>query len=440
MDQEKVLRQKIISLAAPLVLGNILQQLYNTVDSMIIGRFLGDSAFAAVGVSGSIINLFIFVLSGCCTGVSIILAQMYGGRDEAAFRQAFFTAVLSGLCFSTVLSVGGLVFLNPIFCFMNTPAELLGYSRAYLQVILLGVPITFLYNLLSAVLRSIGNTRAALAFLAVSVAANTVLDCVLVLQLDCGVSGAAWATVSAQCLSVILCFLYMRRTMSRLIFGPQDMRLTKTLLKKTVSFSLISALQQSSLHIGTLLVMGAVNSLGTLSIAAYTTATRIASYLNTFGSAGSSASSVLIAQSYGAKDDEVVRRTFKTSMYLHLLTGVVLSAILYFAAVPASQIFIRDPVPKLIQLSSIYLKLIAAVYTLNFAGCAFNGFFRGIGRVSIPTIGSTLHICIRVLLTELLIARLDIIAVALATGAGWIIVVLFHCFCYFKVVPRYPVK
>ncbi len=430
MKTRNTITYELARIAAPLVMGSILQQLYNAADSIIIGRFLGENAFAATGVAGTLMNLFIFVLSGCCTGVSIILAQLYGKQEHGEYRQEFFIATVAGLSLAVVLSAVGSVFLTPILRLLQTPEELLGYARAYLLVILLGIPITFLYNLFAAVLRSIGNTRAALIFLIVAVIGNVGMDCLFIVMFQMGVAGAAWATILAQLLSAVLCFFYIRRTIPHLLFGRQDMKMDGRLLKKTAHFGLVSALQQSSLYIGKLLVVGRVNQLGTASVAAYTATMRIEGFLNTLGDGGATASSVLVAQNYGRGDRASIRRIHGVSLRMHITVGLFSSALMFAAAAPASRLFLPDGGAETIRLCVSYLRCVAVFYVLNFIGFAFNGYFRGIGRVSVPTMGSTLHISLRVILTYALAARMDITAVALATGLGWISVVIFDSVCY----------
>ena len=164
MDRTVVLTQgsiprQLIWLALPLICGNILQQLYNTVDAFIIGRFLGGAAFGAVGVAGTVMNLFIFILSGCCTGIAVLFAQFYGSRDLASFRREGFLSLVFGLLLTAVLGLGGLVLLGPLLGLIQTPGELRPLVTEYLNVIFLGLPVTFLYNLGSAALRAAGSLR-----------------------------------------------------------------------------------------------------------------------------------------------------------------------------------------------------------------------------------------------------------------------------------------
>ena len=298
---------QLVSLALPLIFGNILQQLYNTIDAMVIGRFAGETAFAAIGVAGTVMNLFLFLLSGCCTGISVLFAQQYGSRDLAGFRQEGFLASVFGGLFTLVLSLAALLLLRPLLTLMQTPEDVARLAADYLVVIFGGLLATFFYNLCAAALRSVGDTRSALLALLAAMAANLALDLLFVARLGMGIAGAAWATVLAQLLSVALCLLYLARRYPQLLFRREDRRLDRGLLRRTVSYGAVSALHQSSLYIGKLLVQGAVNSMGTPMISAYTATTRIEGFANSFGDSGAQAVSVFTAQNTGAGEERRVR-------------------------------------------------------------------------------------------------------------------------------------
>jgi len=205
------IRRQLISLALPLLLGSLLQQLYNTVDSLMIGEFLGTEAFSAVGIAGSIMNLFIFVLTGFCTGVSVIFAQMYGSGDRSAFRRESFIAISIGAGVTLVLSAVFMILLRPILRVIQSPEALIPRIEAYLTVIIGGMIATYFYNLFSGMLRAIGDTRAATFFLFIAVAVNAAVDYIFSGLLHWGISGAAWATVLSQMLSAALCLAYLVR-------------------------------------------------------------------------------------------------------------------------------------------------------------------------------------------------------------------------------------
>lgn len=419
------IRQQYIALAVPLLLGNIMQQLYNTLDAVIVGRYVGDNAFAAVGVAGSVMNLFLFLISGSCTGVGALLSQFHGAGDEETFRKDFFLAssFIGGI--SLLLTVLGILTLNPMLKLLQTPAEVLPYAEEYLRIIFLGFIAAFAYNICSSVLNALGNTRAALVFLTISMAVNLVLHLVFVAWLPWGVAGAAWATVIAQALSAVLALGYLQRRFPRAMFHRADMVYDATLMRRTVHFSFSSALHMCNLYIGKLLVQGTVNGLGTAAISAYTAATRIEGFANSFGDSGSAAMSVFIGQNTGAHDDQRVEQGFRIGQRMLAMLGIVMSVIMFVGAPVLLPLVLPEGDGASLAPAMGYLRLVACFYLFNFLGSGLAGYFRGSGRVNLPVIGATGHISFRVVCSWLLASCMGLPAVALGTGLGWMGVVTF---------------
>ena len=435
MDRTVVLTQgsiprQLIWLALPLICGNILQQLYNTVDAFIIGRFLGGAAFGAVGVAGTVMNLFIFILSGCCTGIAVLFAQFYGSRDLASFRREGFLSLVFGLLLTAVLGLGGLLLLGPLLGLIQTPGELRPLVTEYLNVIFLGLPVTFLYNLGSAALRAAGNTLAALFPLMAATALNVGLDILFVGGFSMGIAGAAVATVLAQGFAALLALGYLRWRMPQLLFGREDLHLDWDMLRRTASFGLVSALQQSAVYIGKLLVQGAVNSMGNEAINAYTAATRIEGFASSFGDSGAEAVSVFVAQNTGAGEKKRVKRGFFTGMALMIALGLTMSLIMFVGARASLTLMLGESGLDALEGGMAYLRLIALVYVMCFIGSAYVGLYRGIGWVSVPVIGSSLQITIRVILAYALADSWGVAGVALATGIGWSAIITYQTVLY----------
>lgn len=422
--------QQLIWLTLPLICGNILQQLYNTVDAFIIGRFLGSTAFGAVGVAGTVMNLFIFILSGCCTGIAVLFAQFYGSRDLASFRREGFLSLVFGLLLTAVLGLGGLVLLGPLLGLIQTPGELRPLVTEYLNVIFLGLPVTFLYNLGSAALRAAGNTLAALFPLMAATALNVGLDILFVGGFSMGIAGAAVATVLAQGFAALLALGYLRWRMPQLLFGREDLHLDWDMLRRTASFGLVSALQQSAVYIGKLLVQGAVNSMGNEAINAYTAATRIEGFASSFGDSGAEAVSVFVAQNTGAGEKKRVKRGFFTGMALMIALGLTMSLIMFVGARASLTLMLGESGLDALEGGMAYLRLIALVYVMCFIGSAYVGLYRGIGWVSVPVIGSSLQITIRVILAYALADSWGVAGVALATGIGWSAIITYQTVLY----------
>ena len=426
------IKRQLINLAVPLLLGNILQQLYNTIDALIVGQFLGMEAFAAIGISGTIMNLFVFVLNGFCVGLSIIFAQFYGAGNQDAFRREFFVSISLGSLITVLLSILFIETLSSILHVIQTPDNLLHHATSYLTIIITGMILSYFYNLFSSVLRSIGNTKAALYFLFLSVVSNAMMDYLFVGIFSLGIAGVAYATVLAQMLAATCCYCYLSKKCNHLLCRRKDMGIHIDLVKRTLTYGCASALHQTSLYIGKILIQGAVNTLGISGIAAYTAATRIEGFANSFGDSGAQAVSVFISQNYGAGNKKRVSEGLRQGLILLAFLGIALSLIMFATARMSILLFLKAHEVRALNYGTLYLKTISVFYVLCFIGSAFVGYFRGIGKVIVPVIGTTLHIGLRVVISYLLISRLGLYAVALATGFGWILVVLYQNIVYKK--------
>ncbi|RJW39230.1 MATE family efflux transporter [Clostridiales bacterium TF09-2AC] len=416
---------QLIALSVPLLIGNILQQLYNTIDAVVVGRFVGDAAFGAVGVAGSVMNLFLFLISGGCDGIGTLLSQFYGARNRAVFRRDFYLSAIFGAGISVILTALGLLALPSLLTLLHTPENVSDYASNYLNIIFLGFPAAFAYHLSSGILRAVGNTRAALFFLALSMGSNLVMDLLFVAGLSMGVSGAAIATVLAQAMAAGLCVAYLRIKFPDLVFHRTDMVLDMPLLKRTAQFGFATALHMCSLYIGKLLVQGTVNSLGEDAIIAYTAATRIEGFANSFGDSGAAATTVFIGQNIGADKKNRVQKGFYKGQKLLLIFGLFISIIM----IAGAKYFLNLVLPagniKSLSPAVSYLRLVAGFYVFNFLGNGLAGYFRGRGHESIPVIGATGHISLRVILSFFLAPMMGLTSVALATGLGWVCVVIF---------------
>ena len=415
----------LVRLAGPLILGNILQQLYNTIDAWVVGHYAGDLEFASIGLAGSVMNLFLFAIVGACTGISVIFARFYGARDLDGFRREHFLALVAGSVLSLLAGGLGILCTPLILRLVLTPVELMGLARNYISIVLLGLPLAFIYNLYNALLRSVGRTGAVLLVLAAAVAANLGLDMWFVSGLGWGIKGAALATVLAQALSALLCLIYIRTAAPELLFTRRDCVFDRELLAQSARYSFVTALHESGLYIGKLLVQGAVDTAGTAVISAYTAATRIEGFANSFGSSGAAALSVVAAQNLGSGQKGRVREAFRASLRQTALLGIACSLIMFFTADYTVGFMLGAWEGSGFESGVSYIKLISFFYLFCFTGNSFCGYFDGLGRVSIPTAGAIGHITLRVILSWLMISRIGLPAVALATGIGWICVNIF---------------
>ena len=437
--QDGALREMIL-LMLPMILSNILQQFYNTVDALVIGRFADQEAFAAVGIASAVMNLFTFLIAGACSGISVIFSQYYGQKNMAAFRNEHFLTAIFGTAGSVLLAAGGILLLNPLLRLMRVDAALLPYVRSYLSIVLAGLPAVFLYNLYSAMLRSIGRTSAILLILFVSVGCNLALDLLLVRDLSLGIRGAAAATAAAEGLSALLGILYGVLFERQILFRRGDIRLNGARLKATWSMAFVTGLHHSGLYIGKLGVQAVVNTAGISAVAAYTASTRIEGFANSFGDSATEAESVLTAQRFGAGDERGIRRMSRASFCTTVFLGITCSVLLFLTAGPASAFLLGNSGEASVRACADYLRVVSLFYLFDFTGSTYAGYFNGIGRVRIPFLGAAMHITLRVILSVLLVPHFGLPAVAAATGIGWVYANLFWLLIKKKVRTREAVS
>ena len=426
------INRNLITIALPLILGNILQQFYNTVDAFIVGNYVGQKEMAAIGIAGTVMNLFLFAIVGGCTGFSVLFARYYGADLQKEFRKQHFIALATGLIVSILLGMTGVLIMHPVLMLIKTPSNLLNNTSIYLLWIFISLPAAFIYNLYASLLRSCGDTRAALYILAVSILANVVLDILFVVKFQWGIAGAAKATALTQFLSAVLCICYMRKYRGELFFQKQDCSIDKKMIKNTLQFGIVTALHQTGLYIGKMLVQGAVNSVGTDTIIAYTAATRIEGFANSFGDSGAASTSIVTAQNYGARKQKRVKKTFWCSLKLLTLLGIVCSGILFITAEQTMGIMLTTHTGNAFTQAVSYMKIISLFYLFCFTGNTFAGYFDGVGKVTIPFIGAVGHILLRVALSWIFIQKFKLNAVAVATGIGWVLANIFWGCSYIR--------
>ena len=426
----------LMRLAVPLVIGNILQQLYNTIDAFVLARYAGIEEFAAIGVAGAVMNLFLFAIVGACIGLSVILAHFYGAKDMEGFRNEHFIALTAGIVFSLVIGTAGSVGASALLVLLRTPAEIFSLVCSYLEIVLLSLPFSFIYNFYSALFRSVGRMNVALGILAFAVCLNLALDIFFVAHLAWGVTGAAWATCIAQTVSALLNFFYLREAFPSLMFRRENCGLHLALLRRTAHFALVTGLQQTGLYIGKLAVQGAVNSMGTAVISAYTATTRIEAFVNSFGDSAASATSAVAAQNFGAGNHRRLQLTFWNSLFLFGLMGILSSVALWTSAGWSTAFLLGENSGPAFDSAVSYLKIVAVFYLLNFTGNTFAGYFDGIGRVSITLLGTCTHITLRAILSWVFISSFGLDAVAILTILGWLLVNAIWTFFYGKLCRR----
>lgn len=410
----------IVSFAIPIIFGNIFQQLYNTVDSVIVGKFRGENALAAIGVSNPIMSIAIFLIFGICIGISVLLAQFYGAERYTDFKEEVSTSLIAGLVFTVLLSVLCYFISRPILLATKTPLEIVDSADHYLKIISVGLIFSFLYNFYSSALRAMGDSKTPFLFLVISSVTNIILDFLFVGVLGTGVEGAAVATVIAQSVSSILCIVYVYKTNYLLNLKKKQFIFKKELLSKTMQYSWTSALQQTFLYVGRLLVQSVVNPFGTSTIAAYNAALRVEALAFTPMDGLSSATSTFCAQNMGANKPDRIHSGFKSSLFLNVCYGVLTALFFLFFSTHVMKLFVDPTETDVIQIGGRYLHTMALFYIICSCMYVLQGFFRGIGKLKIPIFATASQIMIRVIFAYAFAPKFGIYGICYATAIGWL--------------------
>ena len=411
---------QLVKFTIPLVLGNLFQLTYNAVDSIIVGRFVGKEALAAVGICNPILTLFILFLNGLCLGASILMGNQFGAKAYDKLHRQISTTMISGIIFSVILSVICIIFAHPILNIMRVDPSIMSMTINYLRIIFAGLIFTFMYNCFASTLRALGDSQSPLYFLITSAVINIIGDLFFVLFLDWGSEGCAIATVLSEALSCLLCIIYIQRKVPVLQLGKKWFVFDKSLLGKTISYGWASAMQQATVQLGKLGIQAIVNSMGVSIAAAFAVVNRIDDFAYTPEQNIGHAMTALMAQSKGAGKKDRLKEAFKSGLKIEFIYGVIIFLVCFLLANPLMRLFTNDP--DVIRHGVTYLRLISVMYLLPAATNGIQGYFRGIGDLKITLISSFVNMGVRVVVAAILVFlfSLQIEALPYSYLAGWI--------------------
>ena len=407
--------------AVPMILGDLLQQCYNIADTLIVGRFLGANALAAVGSAFSLMTFLTSVILGLAMGSGTVFSIRFGQKDEQALKEGVLASFVLLGAVTVVLNLLVFAGLEWIILALRTPAELVTMMREYLRVIFAGLVGIFLYNFFAALLRSLGNSTVPLAFLAVSAGLNILLDLWFVAGLGRGVAGGAEATVISQYVSGIGIAAYTWRRFPALFRRDPAVRLRAARLREITSFSALTCLQQSIMNLGILAVQGLVNSFGTTIMAAFAAAVKIDAFaylpVQDFGNAFST----FVAQNTGAEQPQRIRRGIRSAVITALVFSLAASALVCLFAGPLMTIFVSPAETEIIAVGVQYLRIEGACYCGIGILFLLYGLFRGLGRPGVSVALTVISLGTRVALAYLLspIPAVGLLGIWWAVPIGW---------------------
>ncbi len=416
--------------AVPLVFGNLFQQLYHTVDSVVVGQFHGKKALAAVGAAGPIMNILTFLIVGISMGTSILMARYFGARQEEELRKELGTSLTAGFLLTLVLAVVSFLGSAWFIRITNTPDEIAAPAATYLRIICTGLLFTFLYNLFSAALRAIGDSRAPLLVLILTTIVNVILDIVLVGILRLGVTGAALATILSQAVSGLSLLLYIRLRVPLLCLTLKDLRLNREMLRLTADFSSISAVQQTALYVGRLLVQAGVNALGVDAVAAFNAVSIIDSYVLAPGDSLAASITTFTAQNLGGKKNRRIPQGLKCMFVLAGFYTVTVTVLVLLGRNSLLGIFLKPEETEALRQGLSYLIPMASFYFLSGINNTWQGYYRGLGRLKTTLTATFVQMPVRVLLSYLLFDSCGIQAVAIGTAIGWVCMAAYEFAVY----------
>lgn len=422
----------LISFAIPLVLGNIFQLTYNAVDSIIVGRFLGKNSLAAVGVANPIMNIVIFFIVGICLGASVLMSEYYGAGSIEKLKREVSTSIIAGFIFTVLLMITSIIMVKPILKLINTPEAIMVDATNYLRVIFLGLIFTFLYNILAAILRSMGDSKTPLLFLVIASVLNIIMDIIFVIVLKDGIIGVATATVVAEGISSVLCIIYICKKVPALHFKRNEIVFDKALLKVTVSYGWVTAMQQCCLYMGKFLIQGAVNPLGVESIACFNAVTKVDDFVFTPQQSISSAMTTFLAQNRGASQRERMKKGFNCGLILECIYAFFILTVIFLGAPYIMKLFISKENIKVITLGVTYLRYMSFFYIMPGVTNGIQGYFRGMGLLKITLRSTFVQMLGRVSFSYILIPFLGISGIALSCFAGWVCMLSYEVPLLFK--------
>jgi len=425
---------RLLRFALPLMAGNLLQQLYNVADTLVVGRFLGADALAAVGSAYTLMTFLTSILLGLCMGSSAFFSIQFGRRDTERLKNSFFLAfVLIGLA---ALALNALSFagLDWIIRALQVPETVVPLMREYLFYIFFGILATFLYNYFANLLRAVGNSVVPLVFLGVSAVLNIVLDLVFVLVCRWGVAGAAVATVIAQYVSGIGILLYYLLRFPELRIARRHMKWDGSIVREIAGFSCLTCVQQSVMNLGILMVQGLVNSFGAAVMAAFAAAAKIDSFaympVQDFGNAFST----FIAQNYGAGRADRIRRGIKSAAACAFGFCAAISILVCVFARPLMGLFIPPEEMEIIAVGVGYLRIEGACYFGIGLLFLLYGFYRAVSRPGMSVVLTAASLGTRVLLAHLLSAvpALGVTGIWVSVPIGWALADIVGVVYYWK--------
>ena len=426
----------LIRFIFPIIIGNVFQQLYNMVDTIIVGRFVGVKALAAVGATGTIMFLILGFMMGITTGFTVITAQRYGAGDEKAMKKSIGNAFVLSLVVTIIMTLVSVLSMDGLLKIMNTPEDIFIMAKEYIVIICLGMGCLVLYNLMASILRAVGNSKVPLYFLIFASIVNIVLDLVFVINFNLGVAGAAYATIISQGLSGALCVLYVIRYVPFLHISREDFIPDWFCIRNQLKIGIPMALQFSITAIGTILVQASLNLLGSIVVAAFTVANKISELVTQPFNAMGMTMATYGAQNKGINDFERMKKGVRSANVM----SAIYSVLIYFITIPAipamAHLFVSGDITNIIGDVRAYLMVCGLFYIPLGMIFIYRNILQGAGFSFAPMMGGVVELLCRAIIAYIAAKSLSYFGVCMANVTAWAITGIYLMISYFFIMKR----
>lgn len=428
---EGSIAKHLLAFSVPLLFGTIFQQIYNVVDTVVVGHYIGDNAIAAVGSTGAIYSLIINFAIGMNAGFAIVVTQAFGARDNAGLKQSIAGMTVLNAAVCLLLTAVSLLLLDPFMRLINVSDVIYSDARSYIAVILSAMAATTLYNMCSAILRSVGNSRAPLVFLLISSGLNVLLDVLFVAVFGLGVAGAAYATAASQAVSAIISCIYIVRNYSDILPRKADFRLKPKMVTELLGTGLAMALMYAVINIGGIIIQRAINSLGEVAVAAESAANKITDLMMAVFGALSTACSTLIGQNWGAKKKGRVKKCLRIAICMTTAWSVLCFALEALAGEQAIRLITGSSNEELISYALLNNQLQFTFFFVVGALIVMRTSLQAMGRKTAPLLSSITELTVTVVNAVFFVPRYGYAAQCIGKPTGWILMTMIIFAAYF---------
>lgn len=424
--------KSLILFALPLLVSNVFQQLYNTVDTMIVGHYLGDMSLAAIGSCASIYDLLVGFALGIGNGLAIVTARSYGSQDQTLLKKSVASSIVIGVIVSIVLTILGFIFLRLLLEVLNTPIEIIDEAYSYIVVIVLFIIIMFAYNLCAGLMRAIGNSIMPLIFLIISSVLNIGLDILFITQFQMGIMGAATATVISQGISVILCILYIVKKTRILLPEKKHFQRDRALYQELLGQGFSMGFMSCIVSAGSVILQYGINNLGYLIIAGHTAARKLYMFFNMPFIAMALGISTFVSQNKGANQKERIKKVLKYAYLYDVIAAIVVTGIIFLFGTSLIQFISGSSERIVLENGALYLKIVGPFYAILGILMQTRYALQGIGEKLLPLISSVIELIGKVIFVFVFIPQFQYMAVIFCEPVIWCIMCIQLVYSFYQ--------